>query len=233
MPAQLLVGDERGRHLTDVSDPAGPPWTSRRVGRGLALGYLDNDGRVHLLLVASGRSAGLLPQPDPRRPCPDPSPGGDGLRARRRPRPRVRSSPGGRRRVRLAITAGGATESASDPRLHFGLGAADRARGHRSGLALGAGRSLRSSRGRCRVPGCAREKPSNEAPGRLPTVIRGRRRSEDCGRGLVAPASNARATKSGLQPTSQPTCFRLARGVHQLSSTRLDSMAFEGLEHRL
>ena len=54
MPAQLLIGGEGGR-LTDVSDRAGPPWQVPRVGRGLAVGDLDNDGRIDFLLLAQDR----------------------------------------------------------------------------------------------------------------------------------------------------------------------------------
>ena len=45
MPARFLIGGERGR-LTDVSTRAGPPFQVPYLGRGLAAGDLDNDGRV-------------------------------------------------------------------------------------------------------------------------------------------------------------------------------------------
>ncbi|HEV3023064.1 MAG TPA: VCBS repeat-containing protein, partial [Pirellulales bacterium] len=51
MPAQLFLGDGKGR-LRDVSDLAGPCWNIPRVGRGLATGDLDNDGRVDAVIVA-------------------------------------------------------------------------------------------------------------------------------------------------------------------------------------
>src|SRR5262249_935437 len=51
MPVQLFVGQSGGR-LTDVSSQAGDPFTVPRVGRGLAIGDLDNDGRLDALLVA-------------------------------------------------------------------------------------------------------------------------------------------------------------------------------------
>ena len=51
MPAQLFLGDAVGRFI-DVSDRAGAPWQVPRLGRGLAAGDLDNDGRIDLLLVA-------------------------------------------------------------------------------------------------------------------------------------------------------------------------------------
>ena len=37
-----------------ITDAAGPPWRVPRVGRGLAAGDLDNDGRVDLLLLGQG-----------------------------------------------------------------------------------------------------------------------------------------------------------------------------------
>jgi hypothetical protein len=51
MPAQLLLGGEGGR-LADMTDRAGPPWRVPRLGRALAAGDLDNDGRVDLLIAA-------------------------------------------------------------------------------------------------------------------------------------------------------------------------------------
>src|SRR5262249_37448695 len=44
MPVQLLMGGADGR-LSDISERAGPPLRVLRVGRGLATGDLDNDGR--------------------------------------------------------------------------------------------------------------------------------------------------------------------------------------------
>src|SRR5262249_17705416 len=49
MPAQLLLGGSDGR-LTDVSGIAGAPWRMPRMGRGLAVGDLDNDGRLDVLI---------------------------------------------------------------------------------------------------------------------------------------------------------------------------------------
>lgn len=51
MPAQLFLGQDGGR-LRDASSRSGPPWTIPRVGRGLAVGDLDNDGQVDVLVVA-------------------------------------------------------------------------------------------------------------------------------------------------------------------------------------
>ena len=50
MPLQLLIGGRDGR-LTDVSDRAGEPFRSLHLGRGLAVGDFDNDGRVDVLVL--------------------------------------------------------------------------------------------------------------------------------------------------------------------------------------
>src|SRR5262249_56314307 len=51
MPSRLYEGRPGGR-LVDVSERSGPPWSVPRLGRGLAAGDLDNDGRVDFLVMA-------------------------------------------------------------------------------------------------------------------------------------------------------------------------------------
>ncbi|MFO0910398.1 MAG: VCBS repeat-containing protein [Isosphaeraceae bacterium] len=66
MPMQLLRGRPNGRFI-DESDRSGPAWALPRVGRGLAAGDLDHDGRVDLvavdqagpLVMLQNRSAGV------------------------------------------------------------------------------------------------------------------------------------------------------------------------------
>ena len=121
MPAQLLIGSEGGQ-LTDFSDRAGAPWLVPRVGRGLARGDLDNDGRVDLLLLA---------QDVPLAHFHNRTRGGHfltvGLQGSASNRDavgaRVTIHAGGRNRVAWRY-GGGSYQSASDPRLHFGLGEA-------------------------------------------------------------------------------------------------------------
>ena len=50
MPAQLFLGAGDGR-FTDASTTAGACWSEPRVGRGLAVGDLDNDGRSDVLIL--------------------------------------------------------------------------------------------------------------------------------------------------------------------------------------
>jgi thioredoxin-like negative regulator of GroEL len=119
MAAQLLLGSPGGR-LNDVTTRAGPPLIVPHIGRGLAIGDLDNDGRVDAVLVAQNEpliylhnrtvgghwvTIGLEGSPSNR----------DGVGAR------VVVEAGGSRRVSQRL-GGGSYLSASDGRVHIGLG---------------------------------------------------------------------------------------------------------------
>ena len=122
MPAQLLVGGNDGR-LTDVSEDAGPPFRAAHVGRGLAVGDLDNDGRIDAILVAQNEPPVYLHNQ---------TEGGhfltlrlEGVKSNRDAvGTRVTLIHGDRRQVAQRL-GGGSYQSAADPRLHFGLGTAD------------------------------------------------------------------------------------------------------------
>lgn len=122
MPAQLLLGGDEGR-LTDVSRRAGAPFSVNRIGRGLALGDLDNDGRLDAVVLAQNEPLAYFHN-DPARVA------GHALtialEGRKSNRDavgaRVTITAGGRRQVAQRI-GGGSFQSAGDPRLHFGLGA--------------------------------------------------------------------------------------------------------------
>jgi hypothetical protein len=123
MPVQLLAGREGGR-LVDVSARCGPPWDVLRVGRGLAEGDLDNDGRVDAVILA---------QNEPLAYFHNRTPGGHFVTFRLEGTTSNRDGVGavvivdcgGQRRVARRF-GGGSYQSAGDPRLHFGLGSAPR-----------------------------------------------------------------------------------------------------------
>ena len=124
MPAQLLMGDAKGR-LREASAVAGEPWSVPRIGRGLARADLDNDGRIDLLLVAQNSPIAYLHNQTRS--------GGhfltvrlEGTRSNRDAiGTRVTVKAGGVSQTRWRI-GGGSYASSEDPRLHFGLGSADR-----------------------------------------------------------------------------------------------------------
>jgi hypothetical protein len=122
MPAQLLLSGVDGR-LTDVSDRAGTPWTVPRMGRGLAVGDLDNDGRLDVLILSHNQPLAYLHNR---------SGGGRFLSLRLAGRPSNRDAVGakvvviaGGRRLVAQRLGGGSFQSASDQRIHFGLDRAD------------------------------------------------------------------------------------------------------------
>ena len=119
MPAQLLVGGADGR-LTDVSDVAGAPWRVPRMGRGLVVGDLDNDGRQDVLILSHNQPLAYFHNR---------TEGGRSLTLRLEGRGSNRDAIGARvavvaggRRLVAWRTGGGSYQSAGDPRLHFGLG---------------------------------------------------------------------------------------------------------------
>jgi tetratricopeptide (TPR) repeat protein len=121
MPAQLLLGEASGR-LADASQRAGAPWQVPRLGRGLACGDLDNDGRLDLLIVGEGGPLAYFHNHGPtghsitlQLEGAPPRSNRDAVGAR------VTLVAGGRRQVAERI-GGGSFLSAQDHRLHFGLG---------------------------------------------------------------------------------------------------------------
>jgi enediyne biosynthesis protein E4 len=124
MPAQLFVGTGDG-NLIDVSEKAGPPWRVPRLGRGLAAGDLDNDGRRDLLIVSQNSPLAYFHNLTAAGHCLTLQLEGtvsnrDAIGARV-------SVTAGARRVMAWRTGGGSYQSASDPRIHIGLGDAAQA----------------------------------------------------------------------------------------------------------
>jgi enediyne biosynthesis protein E4 len=125
MPAQLMLGEAPCR-LVDVSQRAGAPWQVPRLGRGLACGDLDNDGRLDLLIITEGTPLAYFHN---QGPCGHfvmlqlegaaPRSNRDAIGAR------VTLTADGRRQMAERI-GGSSYLSANDHRLHFGLGEATR-----------------------------------------------------------------------------------------------------------
>lgn len=123
---QLFANDGRG-HLKDVSADLGGDLCRRpTVARGMAVGDLDGDGALDLLVTAVGEPARLFRNVAPSRGhwlivrAIDPALGGrDAYGAE------VSVEAGGRKWFRI-IQPASSYLCSSDPRAHFGLGAADR-----------------------------------------------------------------------------------------------------------
>ncbi len=122
MPLLLMLGTPAGR-LTDVSRTSGTPFTPLHLGRGLAAGDLDNDGRMDALVVVQNEPVVFLHnRTEPRghfiRFCLE------GTRSNRDAvGARVTVSCGGRDRYTFRV-GGSSFQSSPDPRIHFGLGTA-------------------------------------------------------------------------------------------------------------
>src|SRR5262249_51171444 len=111
------------RRFSEVGRTAGPAFAAERVSRGLAVGDIDNDGDLDLLVSNNGQDAELLRNDGGER-------ANGRLRRRRGARPhtqavgaRVRLTIGSRTQIR-DIKAGSSYLSQNDLRAHFGLGSA-------------------------------------------------------------------------------------------------------------
>ena len=120
----LFFQNEQGEHFSDKSStvlagPAGRPI----VGRGLAIGDYDNDGRIDALVVDSEGAPLLLHNETPR-------PGHwlevklIGAHSNRDGQGALVSVTAGGRTLQRQCTTNGSYLSASDKRVHFGLGSA-------------------------------------------------------------------------------------------------------------
>ncbi len=119
MPAQLFLGAGGGRFV-DASTNVGACWTERRVGRGLAVGDMDNDGLPDVLILAQNGPLAYLHNLGP---------GGHSVTLRLEGSVSNRDGVG----ACVRVTASGQTQTAwrlgggsylaaCDDRLHFGLG---------------------------------------------------------------------------------------------------------------
>ncbi len=120
MPTQLLLGGSDGR-LHAPPGAGGEVFQQLHLGRGLACGDLDNDGRVDVLVQSQNEPLAFLHNQTQA--------GGhwvtldlEGVESNRDAvGARASVLAGGRQRVVERI-GGGSFQSAADPRLHFGLG---------------------------------------------------------------------------------------------------------------
>jgi hypothetical protein len=120
----LLFHNEGGKRFTDLSKSAGPDLLRPIVGRGLAVGDYDNDGRLDALVVDGEGAPLLLHNESPKvgnylnlRLIGGKGSNRDAYGAR------VEVDAGGRRQV-LICHADGSYFASCDPRVHVGLGKA-------------------------------------------------------------------------------------------------------------
>jgi tetratricopeptide (TPR) repeat protein len=124
MTPQVLLGRPDGR-FAEFRPPAGSPLALPRVGRGLAVGDLDNDGRLDALLVDQSGPLAYLHNRSRA--------GGsltlalEGTASNRDAIGAVVAIETAEGRQTAWRFGGGSYLAAGDPRLHFGLGAATRA----------------------------------------------------------------------------------------------------------
>jgi hypothetical protein len=123
MQRKLLFRNLANRRFGEVGRQAGPAFAAERVSRGLAVGDIDNDGDLDLLVNNNGQDAELLRNDGGNR--------ANALLVRLRGAgrnteaigARVRLTTGSRTQIR-DIKAGSSYLSQNDVRAHFGLGAA-------------------------------------------------------------------------------------------------------------
>jgi hypothetical protein len=114
-----------GGTLADASDGAGPWFARPMLGRGLAIGDLDRDGRPDLVVNALDAPAAILQNDAPRSPDRFLSVELVGRTSRPPVGARVRASVAGRVMLR-ELAGGGSYLSASENRIFLGLGDAMR-----------------------------------------------------------------------------------------------------------
>ena len=121
MPAQLFLGDAKGR-LASATEKAGDCWSVPRIGRGLAVGDLDNDGRQDVLILSQNGPLAYFHNLGPAAPYLTLQL--EGTRSNRDAVGAVvRLTEAGKTRTDWRF-GGGSFLSASDRRAHFGLGRA-------------------------------------------------------------------------------------------------------------
>src|SRR5262249_33107540 len=121
MPVQLYMGDRRGK-LIDMTAQSGTPFEVLRMGRGLAQGDLDNDGRVDVLVVSQNEPLVYFHNRTETERVHSITFFLEGTTSNR---DGVGSKVSVKHGERMAVAprlGGGSYQSASDARVHFGLG---------------------------------------------------------------------------------------------------------------
>jgi hypothetical protein len=122
---RILYRNLRNGTFEDISEKSGPGITDRHSSRGLAVGDIDNDGAVEVLINNQGERPSLLKQAG--------KPRGNWVLLRLVGTKSNRSAIGAKVRLTAGgtvqteeVRSGGGYASQSDLRLHFGLGSAER-----------------------------------------------------------------------------------------------------------
>jgi tetratricopeptide (TPR) repeat protein len=119
IPVHLMAGGPRGK-MVDASTEAGTPWSIPRMGRALAVGDLDNDGKTDVVIVSENEPIAYFHNK---------TEAGRSITLKLAGRKSNRDGVGAKVVVRAGSLrhvaerfGGGSYQSASDLRLHFGLG---------------------------------------------------------------------------------------------------------------
>ncbi len=116
-----LLHSEGGTRFSKVTELTGSDFKKQIVGRGLATGDFDNDGRIDVLIVNSEGEPLLMHNQSGSNPGTARSGAGFRLAGPHAEGAQVTVEAGNRKLMRLCTT-GGSYMSASDPRVHVGLG---------------------------------------------------------------------------------------------------------------
>jgi enediyne biosynthesis protein E4 len=121
MPGLVLIGGDRDQ-LIDVTQRSGPDWNVPRIGRALAAGDLDNDGRIDLVAIPQDGPLVFFHNQTAREVGHSITFRLEGTKSNRDGIGSVVTITAGGRSRRAWRFGGGSFQSASDPRVHFGTG---------------------------------------------------------------------------------------------------------------